>query len=855
MVLKKEVFIAFCTILTIIMSPVSYSAVLINEILANGVSDPDSEWVELFNNEGYAVNLTNWKISETSSSNFTFNATMPANSFVVLAGDFSTFNSTYPNVNLSGIKIVNITISSFNLADSGGEVKLYNSSGSLADSIAYVQASGKAFENVSVGRYPDGSSSIYNLSTLTPGAKNDNQAPHVNKWLNPSRNNTRVSALVNITANITDDTTQVNSAIISLNNTNFSMAKNNGLWAFLWNTSLNMQKSYNITLFFNDSYGKSGSDALFNITVNNSPVIISFSPSGLTQALAENSALDFSVNASDPDDAALNYSWLIDGTLNSTKPVNFSYKPGLSDNGTHTINATIKDASSNQVSMKWALTVTNLNRAPVLDSIPNRTASKNTNLSFNVTAADLDNDILAFSSNHSSIAISRINNSAAAMSWKLSNKDLGNNTINLTVSDGFLMDSKTITVAVNFTNNIAPSIISSPKTTATINEKYVYDADAIDADNDTLAFSLKTNASGMSIDASSGLIAFTPSSIGFFFVNASATDFIWTANQSFNLTVKEGSKLKISDIDVKVDGKKSSNVGNNTRISREAKPESAVEFKVKVKNDFSESDGIELKDIKVKITIEGIDNDDDLEEESKEFDLNAQDDKTATLKFNLPLNVGEGAFDALIEAEGEDENGTSHSQHFEAELEVEKEKHDLRLLDFSLRPLKVSCNRAVDANYGIMNVGQEDEENAVLEIKGNGIGLNFIDNFSVESGTDDNTFSKSIRLKLSDDIESGIYTITANAYSDDGKLRDAKAAELRVEDCIKAGKAAEEEAVLITAPEETPKETKAVKEPIEAPAIKISFREDERIMLLLLSNLMFTLFFVSVAIILFVRLY
>ncbi len=853
MVLKKEVFIAFCTILAIILSPVSYSAVLINEILANGLNDPDSEWVELFNNESYAVNLTNWKISETSSSNFTFNATMPANGFVILAGDFGTFNSTYPNVNLSGIKIVNITISNFNLADSGGEARLYNSSGSLIDNVAYAQASGKAFENVSIGRYPDGTSNMFNLSTLTPGAKNDNQAPHVNKWLNPSRNNTKISALVNITVNITDDTTQVNSTIISFNNTNFSMAKNNGIWWFLWNTSLNIQKPYNITIIFNDTYGKSGSDALFNITVNNSPAVTSFSPSGLTQALVENSTLDFSVNASDPDDAVLNYSWLIDGTLNSTKPVNFSYKPGLSDNGTHTINATIKDASSNQVSIKWAVTVTNFNRAPVLDSISNKTASKNINLSFNITATDADGDALAFSSNHSGIAISKLNDSAAAISWKLTNKELGSNTINFTVSDGSLADSKIAIITVDFTGNTAPNITSAPKATATINEKYIYDADAVDSDNDTLVFSLKANASGISIDSQTGIIAFTPSSLGVVNVDVSVTDFIEITNQSYTITVKEGSKLKISDADVKIDGKKSSNTGNNTKISREAKPESGIEFKVKVKNDFSESDGIELKDIEVKITIEGIDNDDDLEEESNNFDLRAQDDKAVTLKFKLPLNVDEGTFDALIEAEGEDENGIVYNQHLRILLEVEKEKHDLRLLDFDLSPSMVNCNRLITINYKIINLGQENEENAVLEVKSNGIGLNFADNFSVDSGTEDNAFSKSIRLKLSDDIESGIYTITANAYSDDGKLRDARVAELRVEDCIKAGKAEEMETFLAGA-EEQPEETEAVKEIVKAQVTRISFEEDGR-MLLLLSNLMFTMFFVSVAIILFVRFY
>ena len=737
------------------------SSVLINEILANGLNDPDSEWIELFNNESTAINLTNWNLSESSSSNFTLSTTIPANSFIILSGDFKTFNSTYPNVDASGIKIINITISNFNLADTSGEVRLYNSSGALVDSIAYVQASGKTFENVSIGRYPDGSSNIFNLSTLTPGAKNDAQSPKLNKWINPSKNNTNINAVVNITVNVTDDTTQVNSTIINFNGTNFSMIKNDAIWYFLWNTSLNIQKLYNITIFFNDSYGKSDSDKLFNITVN---------------------------------------------------------------------------------------------RAPLLDAIPNKTAIKNVNLSFNITAVDLDGDTLTFSSNRSGIAISKINNSLATAFWKPTNLDLGSNIINFTVSDGSLADSKIAVINVSSINNSAPNITSVPKTTAVVNEKYIYDVDAIDIDNDTLRFSLMTNASGMSIDTLNGIITFTPTSFGFFIANVSVTDFVDITNQSYNITVKEGSKLKIIDVDVKINGKKSSTLVNNTKISKEAEPESNIEFKVTVKNDFSKGD-LEIKDTEVKVTIEEIDNGDDLEEESSEFDLDAQDDKTVTLKFELPLNADEGTFDVIIEAEGEDENGTAHKQHFQIELEVEKEKHDLRFLSFDLSPTKVNCNRIINVDYKIINIGNEDEDNAILEVKNNDLDLNLIQNFSIDSGTEDNTFSNSIKLKISNGIENGIYPITANIYSDDGKVFDTKTIEIKVDECIKSGEAKETEAVLMTKSLDKAVKTQTLKEPIQIPPIRISFQEDDKMLLLMFSSALFAAFFVITAIILFVRFY
>src|SRR3989344_80204 len=853
MVLKKIAVGGLFIVFLLVLSLGSYSAVLVNEILANGLNDPDSEWIELFNNESLDINLTNWKISETSSSNFTLNATIPANGFIVLAGDFATFNAAYPNVNSSGINVINITISNFNLADSSGEVKLYNSSGALSDSIAYVQASGKSFENVSIGRHPDGNPKMFNLTTPTPGAKNDREAPTLNKWIIPSGNNTKISALFNITVNITDDTAQVNSTLANFNGTNFSMVKDGNFWSFLLNTSQYIQKQYNVTIFFNDSYGKSGFDVLLNVTVNNSPFVVSFSPlNNITQILLENSTLNFNINASDPDDALLNFSWFIDNALNSTNPANFSYSQGFEDNGTHAINATITDAASNQVSLKWAVRVTNLNRAPILGDISNKSVSKNTNLTFNITATDSDNDALAFSSNNSAIAISKVNNSLAIVSWKPTNLDLGSNVVNFTVGDGFLIDSKVVTITVDAAGNRAPRITSSAVTSGTRDELYNYDVDATDADNDTLRFSLKTNASGMSIDSSSGLISFTPGSNGVFSVNASATDFVEIINQSYTLTIAVGNNLRIDDVDAKVDGKKSSNVRENSKIGKEAKPGSDVEFKITVKNNFVQSDNIKIEDIKVETAIEGIDDGADLEEESNEFNLNEQDDKTVTMRFKLPLNIEEGDYDVAIHAEGEDENGNAYERDYGIELEVEKEKHDLRLLRFELSPAIISCARAASGRLEVINIGQEDEENAVLDVKSDDLGLNFEQKgISIQEGTEDNIISMFANLKINENAENGDYKITANAYSDDGKLRDTKTAQLKIVDCVKT-KAPTDEVVLLigTGQKEKSSQDKniePVKTPIKKTIVKTTSEDAEKNMkLLLISGFVMTLFFVVV---------
>ena len=248
LIYKKVVVIGLAVIFAVMLSLNAYSAILINEILANGIIEHDSEWVELYNNESSDVNLTNFNISEAHSKNLTLNITIPSNGFVVLVENFTLFNATFPNVN-QAIKIIEYgeLVPNFELSNTNGAVRLYNSSGNKIDEIEYSQSASQ--ENISIARYPDGSSASFNLSTLTPGAKNDNKAHQLNKWLTPYSNGTSISSLINISANITDDTAQVN-ALVDFNGTNFSMAKNGDIFYFLWNTSLNIQKRYNITIFY-----------------------------------------------------------------------------------------------------------------------------------------------------------------------------------------------------------------------------------------------------------------------------------------------------------------------------------------------------------------------------------------------------------------------------------------------------------------------------------------------------------------------------------------------------------------------------------------------------------------------------
>ncbi|MBL1263404.1 PKD domain-containing protein [Methylomicrobium sp. RS1] len=101
-------------------------------------------------------------------------------------------------------------------------------------------------------------------------------------------------------------------------------------------------------------------------------------------------------------------------------------------------------------------------------------------------------------------------------------------------------DTARVTVSVADPVNQAPRITAQPLTTATIGADYRYDVDASDADGDTLTYSLAVYPASMTIDAQSGLIAWTPAAgqAGVQSVNVAVADAKGGSDsQSYMLTV------------------------------------------------------------------------------------------------------------------------------------------------------------------------------------------------------------------------------------------------------------------------------------------------------------------------------
>ncbi len=274
------------------------------------------------------------------------------------------------------------------------------------------------------------------------------------------------------------------------------------------------------------------------------------------------------------------------------------------------------------------------------------------------------------------------------------------------------------------------------------------------------------------------------------------------------------STLEIIRVIAEVDGKKDTITNDGRRIKEEAKQESGIEFKVEFKNVWDKT----IKDIEVAITIENIDDGDDLEESIDIGDLDAGDTEKVNLDFKLPLRVDDDDYDVNIEVRGEDQNNNIHMVEWGLTLTVRKDKHNIIITKASLSPSTLSCERKANVEVNVLNLGR-DEEDAKIEVENKNIGIELTQEIELEDGTDEDAeYENVFTLDITNTLRPGIYTINVNVYYDKNKPIDTEKLELTIEKCIQEKE--EESKVLVktlppTAAEILGKTSQETKTPLE----------------------------------------
>lgn len=130
--------------------------------------------------------------------------------------------------------------------------------------------------------------------------------------------------------------------------------------------------------------------------------------------------------------------------------------------------------------------------------------------------------------------------SSGRITWTPTLADVGAHDVSLrvTLPDGpYATQSWTVDVVAQGGNQ-PPTILSTPPLVAFVGDTWTYDVQAFDPDAQKIAYALATAPAGMTIDLTTGVAAWTPSTPGSELVAITATDLGGaTGNQVFTLTV------------------------------------------------------------------------------------------------------------------------------------------------------------------------------------------------------------------------------------------------------------------------------------------------------------------------------
>ncbi len=198
------------------------------------------------------------------------------------------------------------------------------------------------------------------------------------------------------------------------------------------------------------------------------------------------------------------------GSLRGTAP-RLRYSPKENFNGSDSFTFKASDKRTDSAAATVSITVKAVNDAPTAND-ESVTTQEDRPVSVRLSGNDPDGDSLSYSVVKGP-SQGRLSGTAPRLRYSPTANFNGSDSFTFKVSDK-RTDSAAATVSITVKAvNDAPSFTSTPVTTATVDALYTYDVNATDPDaGDTLTYSLTIKPAGMTIDAATGLIEWTPTS-------------------------------------------------------------------------------------------------------------------------------------------------------------------------------------------------------------------------------------------------------------------------------------------------------------------------------------------------------
>lgn len=265
------------------------------------------------------------------------------------------------------------------------------------------------------------------------------------------------------------------------------------------------------TVVCTDIYGAS-TEQTFTVTVRgiNRPPVIFSAPNS---AAATEFNYVYAVRAKDADGDELRFS-LVEGAYPEGMTIDENlglvrWTPSADDAGLHFVTIQVDDGVGGIDTQTYSINVIDsaLNNPPVITSVPSVATSVGSKYVYTVAAKDPDGDRIVYALEEGPEGAT-FNASTGRFEWSPTESDIGNVRIVFTATDVYgkrAVQSYTLTVAPNQ----APTIVSTPPTSAVPDAPYSYDVQATDPERDAITYALVQGPEGMTVDEY-GRLRWTP---------------------------------------------------------------------------------------------------------------------------------------------------------------------------------------------------------------------------------------------------------------------------------------------------------------------------------------------------------
>ncbi|MBI2133383.1 hypothetical protein HYU11_01735 [Candidatus Woesearchaeota archaeon] len=509
----------------------------------------------------------------------------------------------------------------------------------------------------------------------------------------------------------------------------------------------------------------------------------------------------------------------------------FNWTPSFADSGVYVATFVAQDivnlcanqtCSNSSSSEQVNISVLNVNRAPVLANIGNKSVNEGSSLQFVVSASDPDGDPIGFAASNLPTGAT-FNQATRTFLWTPGSTQSGNYFVTFSISDGTLSDSEVVFIVVNdIAINIAAETFNlGGRTQQRSNPR----AEQASDENVHVSGSFSVSntgpdqITGLNISSITPTGGFGASSLNFTLTSISTTSinpgesalFTFSARVPENLDAVDPNTLEERAFDVatiNVIGRSATGVQvakpvtarmqarNNLRIKevriisdvnsesldegdtvKNVRPGDRLRLEVTVENRFSNNDNVDLLDVDV-----SIENDDlDLDESDTIGDIGPRKTRSTTLNIDIPNDAERDEFEVVLRSEADDENGAGHGERFTFTIEVDREEHEISIARAELDPTSIICETAAELNTNIRNTGRNDEDDVFLRISSTDMRFNqLVGPFTLD---EDEARLSTFSVPILSNLTPGSKRITVETFYDGDKLSQRKVVILQVSRC------------------------------------------------------------------------